>query len=152
MSQSNNADSIVIAAVVATAGMGIVPVFVDVPAIVAANGAMICSLAVVYHMEWSEEQGIKVIREIIKGSFVTVVSIKALVGLVTLTGAGIPVAFTMNGVVNAMVTLGLGRAARRYFESNCTVSQSELNTIFANTVSFGGFKEVVQMLKNRRSK
>jgi uncharacterized protein (DUF697 family) len=149
MSNSDKADTIIKAAVISTAAMGAVPVFFDVAALMVANGAMVGALALTYDVEWSDEETVKLIKRILEACGTTFGAIKLFASGIAFTGVGLPLAIGLNAMANAVVTLGLGRAAQRYFESGCKASDAEVYAIFMNTVSLGGFKEVVKILKKQ---
>ncbi len=55
----------------------------------------------------------------------------------------------MNAALNALVTYGIGKAASGYFESGCKKTDGEVISLFLDTISFGGFKEVLKILKKK---
>jgi uncharacterized protein (DUF697 family) len=149
-SKSEQADVAILAAVTSTALMGGVPFFIDVAAVIAANGALLFGLAKIYDIQWTQEQSGNFIRRLIEAGGITIGSTKLLASAITLTGVGIPVGLTINAILNGMVTLGIGRAAKIYFASECKTPDGELVTIFLNTVSLGGFNEVRKIIGGKK--
>jgi hypothetical protein len=145
--QERKADNVIFGAVVSTAAMGALPVLGDITTLVVANGAMIGGLALIYDVEWDDSKTRKFIQRVLESSAVTVGSLKLLATGLALTGIGLPLAVTMNGVLNAVITLGLGRAAKFYFESGGEATDSEVYDRFIKTVGLSGIKDVVKMLR-----
>ncbi len=148
--KEQKADKVIFGAVVSTAAMGALPILGDITTLVVANGAMIGGLALIYDMEWDDAQTRKFIQRVLESSAVTVGSLKLLATGLALTGIGLPLAVTMNGVVNAVITLGLGRAARLYFESGGEVKDSEVYDKFMKTVGLSGLKDVVKIIREKK--
>ena len=151
-SQEKKADNVILGAVVSTAAMGALPILGDITTLVVANGAMIGGLALIYDVEWDDGQTRKFIQRVLESSAVTLGSLKLLATGLALTGIGLPLAVTMNGILNAVITLGLGRAAKRYFESGGEASDSEVYDTFMKTVGLSGLKDVVKMVRDEAKK
>ncbi|MBN1562788.1 MAG: DUF697 domain-containing protein [Anaerolineae bacterium] len=151
-SQEKKADNVILGAVVSTAAMGALPLLGDITTLVVANGAMIGGLALIYDMEWDDNQTRKFVQRVIESSAVTLGSLKLLATGLALTGIGLPLAITMNGVLNAMITLGLGRAAKFYFASGGEAKDSEVYEKFMKTVGLSGLKDVVKMVRDEAKK
>ena len=103
-------------------------------------------------VEWDDGQTRKFIQRVLESSAVTLGSLKLLATGLALTGIGLPLAVTMNGILNAVITLGLGRAAKRYFESGGEASDSEVYDTFMKTVGLSGLKDVVKMVRDEAKK
>ena len=149
--KSGKADAIIVTGVLGTAAMGAAPVLIDVGPLVAANGAMIGSLALLYDVPWSEDNTKKLINTFMKGAFaklVVVGSIKAMWSVIGFTGIGIPAALTLNAATNALVTMAIGRAAKFYFERNCKPPDHEVLEVLTNSLTLGTFKEVMKIIRN----
>lgn len=145
--QAEKADTVIMGAVVSTAAMGALPVLGDITTLVVANGAMIGGLALIYDVEWDDGQTTKFIQRVVESSAVTIGSLKLLATGLAFTGIGLPLAVTMNGILNAVITLGLGRAARFYFESGGDAPDKEVYAKFMDTVGLRGVRDVVNMVR-----
>ncbi len=150
--QAEKADTVIMGAVVSTAAMGALPLLGDVTTLIVANGAMIGGLALIYDVEWDDGQTTKFVQRVIESSAVTIGSLKLLATGLALTGIGLPLAVTMNGVLNAVITLGLGRAAKLYFESGGEASDKDVYNKFVDTVGLKGVRDVVKMIRDEAKK
>lgn len=150
--KSGKADAIIATAVVGTAAMGGLPVLIDVGPLLAANGAMIASLALLYGLPWGEgdtKEFVRMLTHAVAAKVVVLGSIKLMWSAIAFTGVGLGGALAMNAATNALVTLGFGRAAKLYFENDGKVEDHEVITVLANTLTLGGFKEVARMLRSK---
>lgn len=131
------ANAIIAAGVAATAGMGWIPAFIDVGWLVVANSTMIGSLALLYKFKWTGDNTKGFIQRLVGDSAVTIIPIKALAGLLDLTGIGLPFGIALNGAINAGITLALGKAAQHYFKNQGDVPDDELIKFFKKNLRLG---------------
>jgi uncharacterized protein (DUF697 family) len=149
--REEKANGIIKTAVVASAAIGIQPAFVDIPFLVAANGAMLVALSKAYNYSWTEEQAVRFIKHLVAASGFTVGTWKALAAVIQVALAasivGLPLALGVNGLVNAVMTYAMGQAAKHYFETSGEASDEKVLAIFLDNLTLGGFKQVRQLLK-----
>ncbi|MCU0514022.1 MAG: YcjF family protein, partial [Anaerolineae bacterium] len=137
---NDKANAVIATAVVTTATMGGVPIIISITPLVAANGIMVGSLAMVYGIPWSDNNTQKLINTLLRGAAIqsaTIVSMNVLWEAIRFTGIGFGAAMAANAVTNALVTLAIGRAAKLYFEHNCDISDAQVAEEFANTITLG---------------
>ncbi len=110
------ANAIIVAGVAATAGMGWLPAFIDSGWLVIANSGMVTALAAVYQYKWTGESARDFVGRLIADGGLTQFSVKGLLGLMELTGIGLPVGVVLNGTLNVVVTYMIGKAAQDQYK------------------------------------
>jgi len=128
------ADLIIGAGVVAAAGIGWLPAFIDTGWLVASNSGMISALALNYKYKFTGDNLRGFLFRLIEDSGITFASVKALSAVIQLTGIGFLPGVAINGTMNAALTLAIGKAAQHFFKKRGDVPDDELTDFFKKTL------------------
>lgn len=149
------AEEVIWAATVASAGLAILPLGTSVVAFIAANTGMIVTLGRLYGFHQTKEQAGQLIRHILTavgttwglGTFAMKLGLEVakVLGVGT-GGAATAVACLVDSVLSGSLSYALGFTAVAYFKRNCSLNDSELREIFRRRLSEGRDK-----IKNRRT-
>jgi uncharacterized protein (DUF697 family) len=128
------ADVIIGAGVVAAAGIGWLPAFIDTAWLVASNSGMISALALNYKYKFTGDNVRGFLFRLLEDGGLTFASVRVLTAVIQMTGIGFLPGVAINGTMNAALTLAIGKAAQHYFKARGNVPDDELISFFKGTL------------------
>jgi uncharacterized protein (DUF697 family) len=128
------ADFIIGAGVVAAAGIGWLPAFIDTAWLVASNSGMVSALALNYKYKFTGDNLRGFIFRLLEDSGITFASVRVLGTVIKMTGIGFLPGVAINGTMNAALTFAIGKAAQHYFKKHGNVPDDELIESFKKTL------------------